>query len=97
MVIKQMHYMVIYAKINVILLLLISVKQSYNILVATDIAARGLDIPHIEHVINYDLPQRPEDYIHRIGRTGRAGATGEALNFITKEDRSKWNAIQKYS
>ncbi|MGV2333223.1 MAG UNVERIFIED_CONTAM: C-terminal helicase domain-containing protein [Planctomycetaceae bacterium] len=89
--------MVIYAKINVILLLLISVKQSYNILVATDIAARGLDIPHIEHVINYDLPQRPEDYIHRIGRTGRAGATGEALNFITKEDRSKWNAIQKYS
>lgn len=70
-------------------------KLKYQILVATDIAARGLDIPHIEHVINYDLPMCPEDYIHRIGRTARAGAFGNALNFITKEDGKKWQAIQR--
>ena len=64
-----------------------------RIMVATDIAARGLDIPHIEHVINYDLPQCPEDYIHRIGRTARAGAQGEAVCFITPEDRDKWRDI----
>lgn len=69
--------------------------KKHRVLVATDIASRGLDIPHIEHVINYDLPQAPEDYIHRIGRTARAGADGAALSFITGEDRLKWNAIQK--
>jgi superfamily II DNA/RNA helicase len=69
--------------------------KRHRILVATDIASRGLDIPHIEHVINYDLPQAPEDYIHRIGRTARAGADGAAVSFITSEDRLKWNAIQK--
>ena len=69
--------------------------QKYRILVATDVAARGLDIPHIEHVINYDLPQCPEDYIHRIGRTGRAGATGSALCLLSPADRGKWNAIQR--
>ncbi|NJM09668.1 MAG: DEAD/DEAH box helicase, partial [Bdellovibrionaceae bacterium] len=58
----------------------------FRILVATDIASRGLDIPHIEHVVNFDLPQAPEDYIHRIGRTGRAGAEGSAISFITPED-----------
>ena len=68
-------------------------KRKNRILVATDIAARGLDIPHIEHVINYDLPQCPEDYIHRIGRTARAGAEGSALCLITQADKSKWNAI----
>lgn len=70
-------------------------KQKYRMLVATDIAARGLDIPHIEHVINYDLPQCPEDYIHRIGRTARAGATGHALNLVTPSDKKKWNQIGK--
>ena len=70
-------------------------KQEFNILVATDVAARGLDIPHIEHVINYDLPQSPEDYIHRIGRTARAGAQGEALNFISPEDGAKWRNIER--
>ncbi len=70
-------------------------KKKYRILVATDIAARGLDIPHIEHVINYDLPQCPEDYIHRIGRTARAGAEGAALNFVTPSDNGKWNAIDR--
>ncbi len=69
--------------------------QKYRILVATDVAARGLDIPHIEHVINYDLPQAPEDYIHRIGRTARAGAEGEAVNFVTPADNGKWKAIQR--
>lgn len=68
--------------------------QKYRILVATDVVARGLDIPHIEHVINYDLPQVPEDYIHRIGRTARAGAEGSALCLITPQDGRKWHAIE---
>ena len=66
-----------------------------RILVATDVAARGLDIPVIKHVINYDLPQVPEDYIHRIGRTGRAGKDGSALTFLTNSDRNMWRSIQK--
>jgi ATP-dependent RNA helicase DeaD len=70
-------------------------QKKYRILVATDVAARGLDIPHIEHVVNYDLPQNPEDYIHRIGRTARAGATGFALNLVTPDDRRKWQAIDR--
>lgn len=67
----------------------------YQILVATDVAARGLDIPHIGCVINFDLPQSPEDYIHRIGRTGRAGAKGKAINIISRADAVKWRAICK--
>ena len=66
-----------------------------RILVATDVASRGLDIPVIKHVINYDLPQVPEDYIHRIGRTGRAGKEGSALTFLTNSDRNMWRLIQK--
>ena len=66
-----------------------------RILIATDVAARGLDIPLIQHVINYDLPQVPEDYIHRIGRTGRAGKEGSALTFLTPSDRSMWNSISR--
>ena len=66
-----------------------------RIMVATDIAARGLDVPHIRHVINYDLPQCPEDYIHRIGRTGRAGAEGSALCLLAPDDRHKWRAINQ--
>lgn len=66
-----------------------------RILVATDVAARGLDIPIIQHVINYDLPQVPEDYIHRIGRTGRAGKDGYSLTFLTSNDQRMWRLIQK--
>ena len=69
--------------------------KRFRILVATDVAARGLDIPHIENVINYDLPQVPEDYIHRIGRTGRAGASGVAVNLVTPSEGAKWKAIQR--
>ena len=64
-----------------------------RIMVATDVAARGLDIPHVMHVINYNLPQCPEDYIHRIGRTGRAGAEGNALCLISPEEKILWRAI----
>lgn len=71
-------------------------KKKYRILVATDVAARGLDIPHIEHVINYDLPQCAEDYVHRIGRTARAGAKGFALNLITPSDMGKWKGINTF-
>lgn len=64
------------------------------VLVATDVAARGIDVPHIGHVINYDLPQCPEDYIHRIGRTGRAGSVGCAVSFIAG-DEDKWREISE--
>lgn len=69
--------------------------KQHRILVATDVAARGLDIEHIEHVINYDLPMQPEDYIHRIGRTARNGKEGSALCLVTSEDRGKMNAINR--
>jgi len=69
--------------------------KKHRILVATDVAARGLDIPHIEHVINYDLTQAPEDYIHRLGRTARAGAKGSAISFISDAEKSKWRDIQR--
>jgi len=69
--------------------------KKFRILVATDIAARGLDVPHIEHVINYDLPQVAEDYIHRMGRTARAGAEGSALCFVASQDSRKWHAIER--
>lgn len=61
-------------------------KNSVRVLVATDIAARGLDIPLLPHVINYELPNVPEDYVHRIGRTGRAGASGEAISLVGGEE-----------
>jgi len=66
-----------------------------RILVATDIAARGLDIDSLPHVVNFDLPHVPEDYVHRIGRTGRAGASGMALSLVAHEERDLLRGIQK--
>ncbi len=69
-------------------------KKLVNILVATDVAARGLDIEDLTHVINYSLPQDPEAYLHRIGRTGRAGKEGTAITFVTPEEFRKLNFIK---
>ncbi|MCM2323151.1 MAG: DEAD/DEAH box helicase [Oligoflexia bacterium] len=66
-----------------------------RVLVATDIAARGIDIAEITHVVNYDLPQCSDDYVHRIGRTGRAGRKGNAVSLLTPEDRSQWREISR--
>ena len=68
----------------------------YEVLVATDIAARGLDIADVSHVINYDVPQHPEDYIHRIGRTGRAEAAGDAFTLMVAEDSQHVYAIERF-
>lgn len=70
-------------------------RGKFPILVATDVASRGLDVPQINLVVNYDLPQNPEDYIHRIGRTGRAGAEGSALTLLTNDDTRQWREIVK--
>jgi ATP-dependent RNA helicase RhlE len=67
----------------------------FQVLVATDVAARGLDVNNITHVINFDIPGTPEDYIHRIGRTGRAGVSGEAWTFISPEDRGGLASIER--
>jgi ATP-dependent RNA helicase RhlE len=66
-----------------------------QVLVATDIAARGLDIESLPHVVNFDMPHVPEDYVHRIGRTGRAGAEGEAISLVSPEDRPLLAAIER--
>ena len=70
-------------------------EQKVRILVATDVASRGIDVPHIEHVINYHLPQSPEDYVHRVGRTGRAGASGHALSLISPSEKKMWSSIHE--
>jgi len=67
----------------------------YRVLVATDIAARGIHVEGIAHVVNYDLPQAPEDFIHRAGRTGRAGATGTATTFATRAERGDISRIER--
>ncbi len=72
-------------------------QGKYRVLVATDIAARGIDVEGISHVINYDIPRDAEDYVHRIGRTGRAGATGDALTFVAGEDRDALHRIEKFT
>lgn len=68
----------------------------FEVLVATDIAARGLDIAGVSHVINYDVPENAEDYVHRIGRTGRAQATGDAFTLVTEEDVRDARSIERY-
>lgn len=70
-------------------------KGRTRILVATDVAARGLDVDHVQYVFNYDLPSCPEDYLHRIGRTGRAGAKGFAISFVSGSDIPRKRAIER--
>ncbi len=69
-------------------------KEQYNIVVATDVASRGIDVPHIKNVINYNLPTNPEDYVHRIGRTGRAGQKGNAISFVCQSESKEWRALE---
>jgi superfamily II DNA/RNA helicase len=66
-----------------------------RVLVATDIAARGLDVDAVSHVINYDVPDVPEDYVHRVGRTGRAGKQGKAITIVTPVDELSMRAIER--
>ena len=70
-------------------------RGTFRVLVATDIAARGIDVANIGHVINFDLPNCPEDYVHRIGRTARMKATGRATSFVTREDREQLRDIER--
>ena len=70
-------------------------RGDFHVLVATDIAARGIDVSRVSHVINYDIPDTPEAYTHRIGRTGRAERTGEAFTFVTPDDESSVRAIER--
>ncbi|MBY0282004.1 MAG: DEAD/DEAH box helicase [Alphaproteobacteria bacterium] len=70
-------------------------RGKFDVLVATDVAARGIDVDGITHVINYDLPHVPENYVHRIGRTGRAGADGVAISFCDREERAFLNSIER--
>jgi ATP-dependent RNA helicase RhlE len=71
-------------------------QGTYRILVATDLAARGLDIERISHVVNYDVPGCPEDYVHRVGRTARAGADGEALTLMTPTEAAQMRSIERW-
>jgi ATP-dependent RNA helicase RhlE len=68
----------------------------YEVMVATDIAARGIDVAQISHVINFDVPHHPEDYVHRIGRTGRALSVGDAFTIMTGEDVQEIAAIERF-
>lgn len=70
-------------------------QQSIRALIATDVAARGIDIDRLPHVVNYDLPSAAEDYVHRIGRTGRAGSSGQAVSLVGSDESDKWRAIER--
>ena len=70
-------------------------KRTWRVLVATDVAARGLDIPGVSHVINFDMPEEPENYIHRIGRTARMGREGHAISLVTPEERASLGRIER--
>ena len=70
-------------------------KNEVTLLIASDVAARGLDIPAVSHVYNFDVPHHPDDYVHRIGRTGRAGRSGAALTIVSPADAKSIGAIEK--
>ncbi len=72
-------------------------QGKFRVLVATDIAARGIDVRGISHVINYDVPQHAEDYIHRIGRTGRAGASGDAITLVSRDEQQYLHRIEQFT
>src|SRR5512134_1341129 len=72
-------------------------KDQIKVLVATDVAARGLDIDDISHVFNYDLPDDPEVYVHRVGRTGRAGKTGVAISLVTPREKRKLFGVERFT
>ncbi len=86
---------VINRKVRVLVRWPIFKSGDIRVLVATDIAARGLDIEELPHVVNYELPNVPEDYVHRIGRTGRAAATGEALSLVCVDEHKLLRDIEK--
>ena len=67
----------------------------HPVLVATDIAARGIDVDGISHVVNYDFPMQSEDYVHRVGRTGRSGASGHAVTLVSSHEQRSWSAVEK--
>jgi superfamily II DNA/RNA helicase len=70
-------------------------KGEVDLLVASDVAARGLDIPEVSHIFNFDVPHHPDDYVHRIGRTGRAGCTGTAITIVAPSDRKAISTIEQ--
>jgi superfamily II DNA/RNA helicase len=72
-------------------------RGKLRLLVATDVAARGIDLTSVSHVINFDLPRFAEDYVHRIGRTGRAGALGTAISFVLPDDAPHLARIERYT
>jgi superfamily II DNA/RNA helicase len=72
-------------------------RGNIRVLVATDVAARGIDVPDITHVVNFDLPKQAEDYVHRIGRTGRAGRSGIAINLVNHNDTFQWRRIERFT
>jgi ATP-dependent RNA helicase RhlE len=71
-------------------------KGEIKILITTDVNARGIDIPNVDYVINYDLPDEPENYVHRVGRTGRGVQKGQAVSFCSTEEKPVLDAIQEY-
>ena len=86
--------MEIWTKTNVFVSFVILKNGNLDVLVATDVAARGLDISGVTHVYNYDIPQDPESYVHRIGRTGRAGKSGQSITFVSPNEMGYLQIIE---